>query len=263
VTFRGQEVSPGEVFKRVLLAGIDPFRVFADVARRPDTAGAFACMLLLAFAHFLSNSVLAAKVVVYAGKGEKIAPPAVTVDGSVRKVVAVNATSYRRLGPVSEEQYAALNMLALGYALTTWVAWALGLWLAYKLAGGSPSPAVLMSGYVLSSKVYENLTRAALLAMFLRDLGRIELYVEPSQGAQRVGALLNLASAAFTTVEGLPTAVAVHAAFFTVWSAVVATAAVNRGGLTSLPRSIAAGLAAYVLASAIQSLAYSALMLAL
>lgn len=263
MVFREQEVNPGEVFKRVLLAGVDPFRVFADVARRPDSAGAFACMLLLVLAHLLSNSVVAARVMVYTGRGEKVAPPVISVEGASCKIFAVNATSYRRLGPMGEEQYAVLNMLALGYALTTWVAWAIGLWLAFKLARGPLSSAVIISGYVLSSKVYENLTRAALLAVLLRDLSRIEVYVEPLQGAQRVGALLSLASSALAAVEGLQAAVTVHAAFFAVWNAVVATAAVNRGGFVSLPRSIAGGLAAYVLASAIQSLAHAALMLAL
>jgi len=263
VAFREREVGPADVFKRVLLAGVNPFRVFADVARRPDTVGAFACMLLLAFAHFLNNSMVMAKVVVYTGRGEKVAPPIVSVEGATCKVIAVNATSYRRLGPIGEEQYAALNMLALGYALTTWVAWAMGLWVAFKLAGGLPSPVVVMSGYVLSSKVYENLTKAILLAALLRGVNRIEVYVEPLQSFRRVGELLNLASSAFVAVEGLQTAVSAHAAFFAVWSAVVATAAVNRGGFASLPRSIAGGFVAYILASLIQSVAYAALMLAL
>jgi hypothetical protein len=255
VTFpRAEEVGPGEVVKRILLAGIDPFRVFAEISRRPDGVGAFACMLMLAIAHFLGNSTLVSKVVLYTAKGEAVKPEVLSI-GDVRRVVAVNATSFRRMGPLNEENYAALNMLSLGYALVTWIAWALALWLSVKLVGGSTGPVVVLSGYMLSSKIYENLTKAVILAVYLRGLSRIELFL--AQSAQRVSAIMSLVSLAIAEVSGLQTALLAHMAFFAVWNLVVSTAAVYQGGLVPLKRSIVGGVIAYILASFIQSVAYT------
>jgi len=255
VTFpRLEEVGPGEVVKRLLLAGIDPFRVFAEISRRPDSVGAFACMLMLAVAHFLGNSTLVSKVVLYTAKGEAVKPEVLSI-GDVRRVVAVNATSFRRVGPLNEEHYAALNMLSLGYALVTWIAWALALWLSVKLVGGSTGPVVVLSGYTLSAKIYENLTKAVILAVYLRGLSRIELFL--AQSAQRVSAVMSLVSLAIAEVSGLQTALLAHMAFFAVWNLVVSTAAVYQGGLSALKRSILGGFTAYILASFIQSIAYT------
>lgn len=245
----------------MLLAAVDVFRVFADIARRPDGIGPFVCMMLLTFAYLLSNAVVLAKVVIYAGKGEVVQPPAVSLAGGACRVIAVNATSYRRLGPLGEEHYAALNVLALGYALLSWVTWAFGLWLGLKLVGGPTGQVVVLAGYILSVKVYEHLTRAAILAAYLSGLQRIELFVAPS--AQKISSLLNLAAVAFVSAGGLPTALNAHAAFFAVWSIVVSVAAVHQGGFVTPKRSVAGGIAAYLFASLGFTIAYSLLARAL
>lgn len=251
---RPEEAGSGEVVKRIFLAGVDPFRVFADISRRPDSVGALACMVLLSIAHFLGNSLIASKVVLYTAKGEAIRPEVLVV-GDARRIVAANATSFRRMGPLSEEHYAALNMLSLGYALVMWIAWAVGLWASTKLVGGSTGPVVVLSGYILSAKIYENLAKAIILAAYLGSLSRIELFL--AQNAQRVSAIMNLAALALSDISALQTALLAHTAFFAVWNLVVSTAAVYQGGLTTLKRSIVGGFTAYILASFIQSVAYS------
>jgi hypothetical protein len=68
---------------------------------------------------------------------------------------------------------------------------------------------------------------------------------------------MSLVSLAIAEVSGLQTALLAHMAFFAVWNLVVSTAAVYQGGLVPLKRSIVGGVIAYILASFIQSVAYT------
>lgn len=245
------EVGAAEVLKRVFISGLDPFSAFARIAARPDGFGPIVCMLLLIFAYTLENAVPLSKVYLYTAKGDLRSPSIESLDGILR-VVAVNATSgLRRIGALSEEHFAALNMLSLGFGITLWLCWALGMWAALKIAEGPPVSAVLLAGYILTAEFYKHASRAILLAWYLRGVIRIEVLVAPGQ--VELSSLLGLVSLAFAGVGGLQTALLAHTVFFTIWSIVVATAASARGA-APMRRSIVGGLIAFLISSAAQSI---------
>jgi len=253
------EVDAREVLRRVFMAGLDPFATFARIARRPDALGPLMCSMLLVFACVTENMVPLAKVQIYLARGESI-PPRVEVEGSVVRVVAVNATSaVRKAGPVGEEQLALLYAYSLGVSVITWLCWAAGIWLALNVFGASPRPpSALLSGYALSAEFYRRVSRAVLLAWLLRDLSALEVVVPAN--STKLSSLLNLVSLAVGSLSELRAPLMAHWVFFSIWSAVVVVAALAQG-TTSMRRAIAGGAIALIVASLMQSLAQYLLLL--
>lgn len=246
-------VGAGEVLRRVFGAGLDPFNTFSRIAARPDGFGPLMCMLLLVFAFSVQNAVPLSKVFLYTARGSLITPQIEQLD-DVLRVTAVNATSgLRRIGLPGEEHFAALNVLSLGFGLAAWLCWTLGIWVALRIVEGPPSSSTLLSGYVLSAKFYEYLTKALLQAWYLRDLTRIEIVL--AQDALNLRNLLSLTSLALTALRELQQALLAHSVFFTVWSVVVTSAAVSRG-YAPMRKALIGGLAAFLISSAAQTLAY-------
>lgn len=246
-------VGTGEVLKRVFGAGLDPFSTFGRIAARPDGFGPLMCMLLLVFAFSLQNAVPLSKVYLYSARGSSIVPQIELLDGAIR-VTAVNATSgLRRIGPPAEEYFAALNMLSLSFGMAAWLCWTLGVWIALRIVEGPPASSILLSGYVLSAKFYEYLTKALLQAWYLRDLACIEIVLTPD--TLNLRNLLSLSSLALTALRELQQALLAHSAFFTIWSVVVTSAAISRG-YAPMRRALIGGVVAFLISSAAQTLAY-------
>lgn len=246
--------------RRVFGAGLDPFSTFARIVARPDGFGPLFCMLLLVFAFSLQNATLLAKIFIYSARGSPIAPHVEQFNDFLR-VVAVNATSsLRRVGPLSEEHFAALNVFSLGFSIAAWLCWALGIWVALKIVEGPSISSTLLSGYVLSVKFYEYLTKALLQVWYLKDLTRIEIILPPD--SLNLHHLLGLTSLALANIRALQTALLAHTVFFTIWSVVVTSAAVSRG-YAPLRKAIVGGVVAYMISSAAQSIAHYALLMAL
>jgi len=250
-----EEVGVEEMLKRILLVGISPFSAFAEIALKPDIAGPFACMILLAFMHLFGNSVIASKVMLATAKGGHLSPPRVTSSGGVLRVVAVNATGHiRRLGELEDEYYLRLHILSLGYSLITWTATSVGIWIALRAVGGSTHLTVVLGGYALSVKLYEIASKAVITAYFLSPYKAIELVL--AQPIRNVSVILSLSSAALSAVPGLSTALEAHMAFFTIWSAVVLMAAIQEGGFVSARRALVGAVICYLISSALQLFLY-------
>lgn len=240
-------VEAGEVLKRVVIAGLNPFNSFAKISKRPDSVGPFLCLFLLAFASFAGNALLLSKTFILSARGTPI-PPRVEWEDSALKVVFVNATSFRRLGFPAEEHYSVLNAVALGYSFLTWIAAAVGLRLALKVSGGYTGLTIVLSGYSLSARIYENLARAVTIALYLSGVPRINMYVPADL---KVGALLYLATIAAGKVEGFTLALRAQEAFFAVWNIVVYVAAASQGGALPMKKSALGGILGYFISSVI------------
>jgi len=250
-----EEVGVEEMFKRIVLAGISPFSTFAEIALKPDIAGPFACMILLAFVHLFGNSVIASKVLLATAKGERLTSPYVESLGSMLRVMTVNATGHiRRLGELEDEHYLRLHILSLGYSLIAWTAASVGVWAALKVVGGSTRLTVVLGGYALSVKLYEVASKAMIIAYFLSPYKAIEVVL--AQPTRNVNTILSLSSAALSTVPGLSTALEAHMAFFTIWSAVVLMAAIQEGGFVPARRALAGAVICYLVSSALQLFLY-------
>ncbi|MEM0042996.1 MAG: hypothetical protein QXZ31_08745 [Thermofilaceae archaeon] len=249
-----------EVLRRVFGAGLDPFSTFGRIVARPDGFGPLLCMLLLVFAFSLQNATLLSKVFIYAARGNPVTPFVEQFDNTIR-ITAVNVTSsLRRVGPPSEEHFAALNVLSLGFGIASWFCWSLGVWVALKIVEGPPASSTLLSGYILSVKFYEYLTKAIIQAWYLKDLSRIEIILQLD--ALTLNRILSMASLGLASMRELQTALLAHTAFFTVWSIVVTSAAVSRG-YTPLRKAVVGGITAFLISSAAQAIAYNLLLMVL
>lgn len=246
-----QEVSIGETLKRVFLAGVDPFTVFARISSRPDGYGPLICMFMLVFAYAVSSMVPLPRVFVYSSRANSSGIRVSVSDGTIR-VAEVNATSgFRRVGPLSEEHYAAIYMLALGFGVGAWLSWTLGVWIGSKIVEGPPVPSSLLSGYILSYKFYEYVARSVALTWYLRGVSLIEIVVV--QDTLRVSKILAFVSAALSSIGGLQMTLNALMVFFTIWGIVVATGAISRG-YAPLRKAIAGGVVAFLIHSLAQSL---------
>lgn len=253
--WEGRGVGAEEMFKRVVLAGISPFSTFAEIALRPDISGPFACMILLAFMHLFGDSVIASKVMLATARGEQLTSPHITSSRGVLRVLAVNATSHvRRLGELEDEHYLRLHILSLGHSITAWIAASLGMWLAFKVVGGSTRLTVVLGGYALSAKLYETAARALITAYFLSSYEEIELVLP--RATHNVSVILSLSSAALSVVPGLSTALEAHMAFFTVWNIIVLMAAIQEGGFVPARKALVGAIISYPISSTLQLLLY-------
>ncbi len=262
--YRPREATAGEALKRAFVVGVNPFAAFGDIVARPDSLGPVLCLLLFTITYTACDALVLSKVYLYTASGPLVRPQAYWVGDSLR-VVEVNYTSLKRVGPPGEEHFALLNMLALGAGVSAWLAWTVGIWVAMKVVGGPPAPSALMGGYVLSFRFYEYLARLVTLLWFLSRVPKIEVIVAP-QSATRPPELtlklLSLTSLALASVAGLRTALWALTAFFTVWGVVVATAALKRG-YEPMHKAVAGGLIAYLLSLLVQSLSQYLLILTL
>lgn len=249
-------ISEIDVFKRALLAGVSPFNTFAEIVRKPDTFGPLLCMVLLTVAHIIGNSLILAKIFIYNAKGQIITPNIVESDNNLR-VIAVNATAFRKVGPPTDEHYAVLNVLAIGFSILTWISWSVSLWISLKLIGGSTEMLGLVSGYILSAKFYETITKTTLISLFLRNINKIELFI--SQDLQKVTNLLNLASIALSQSDVVQKVLMAHTAFFVVWSIIVSVAAIGQAGFVTTKKAIIGGIVGYLISSFLQSMTFSLL----
>lgn len=246
-----REVSMEETLKRVFLAGLDPFTVFARISSSPDGYGPLMCMILLVFAYAASSMAPFPKVFVYAARANSTGLRISVADGTIR-VTEVNVTTgFRRIGPLGEEYYAAIYTLALGFGVGAWLSWALGVWIGLKIVEGPPVPSALLSGYIISYKFYEYIARAVVLTWYLKEISLIEIVVV--KDTLKVGKLLTFISAALSSISGLQTALNALTIFFTIWGIVVATGAVSRG-YAPLRKAVAGGLVAFFISSLAQSL---------
>lgn len=252
-------ISEIDVVKRALLAGVSPFNTFAEIVRKPDTFGPLICMILLTIAHILGNSLILAKIFIYNAKGQVISPPNIIESNGNLRVIAVSASAFRKVGPPTDEHYAVLNVLALGFSILAWISWSVSLWISLKLIGGSTGMLGLVSGYVLSAKFYEITSKTFLISLFLRNINKIELFI--SQDLQKVTNLLNLASIALSRSGIVQKVLMAHTTFFVVWSIVVSVAAISQSGFVTAKKAVVGGIIGYLISSFLQSMAFSLLTL--
>ncbi|MEM1508820.1 MAG: hypothetical protein QXY49_01830 [Thermofilaceae archaeon] len=257
-----EEVGIRESLRRVLLAGLNPFRIFMEISQRSDVTGPILCMLLVVNIVFFENLTPLSRLSLVYVKGDQV-QPSVEITGRTYRVIAVNASSsFKKIGELSEESYGRVFLMAFGYGLIAWISATLGVLLGLKLLGKSlgVSSAVL-AGYTLSTKFYEALTKTIIYTLFFINIDKIEIIIVP--GSQNISVILTLVSLAMRQIPQLFTVLQAHSVFFTIWGLVVMSAALQGGGSVSLGKAILGALISYTISGILQSVLFSLFMVSI
>ncbi len=240
-----EEVSIYESIKRVFLTGLFPFEYFEDISLSPDLIGPFLCILLLSLINFLYMYVFSYNVHIGYLKQSSVSLPIVNITDQKILIYPSNSTLYSNttLVKIKDILFSRIYSDTIVLSLAVWLSTFIGMYLSSKVLGGETKSFGYISGYVLSAKIYEYLTRTVILYFLIKPFN-IEVYVPAGSD---IKIIVSYIVAGINKIGEVMILLKGHQVFFIIWNIIVVIAALNIGGKLSLKKAIIGGITSYII----------------
>ncbi|HDD64034.1 MAG TPA: hypothetical protein ENF53_02560 [Thermoprotei archaeon] len=243
-----EEIGILSSLKRVVLSGILPFEYMEDISISPDPVGPFFCVFLLSLVNFFCiYAFLGRTTVAYV----KVSPVAPVLNMSGKNILVYpnvesipsNFIPLRITEGVLFRIYSNMVFLSLGL----WISTLIGVYITTRLLGGYTKSIPVLSGYAISARIYEYLTRAILLYYLLAPF-KIKILV-PSR--DNINTIISYIMVGFVKISERLPLLKGHFVFFIIWNIIVMIAVLNAGTRLSIKKSIIGGIMACIIAGGI------------
>jgi len=241
-----EEVSIYDSIKRVILTGLLPFEYLEDIVIAPDILGPFICILLLSLTNFFYIYMFSYNAVIGYAKNKGFAFPAINISDNTILVYPSNITISSEVLFLKDKNVFLTRIYSdtIMLSLAIWLATFIGMYLSSKVLGGETKSFTYISGYVLSSKIYEYLTRAIITYILLRSYS-IKIIVPYGSNVKMI---VSYIVAGINKIGEIMLLLKGHQVFFIIWNTIVIIAALNVGGRLSMKRAVIGGIIAYIIA---------------
>ncbi len=216
-----------DAMKRLLVTPLSPFNVLERASKEAESLLPVVAVVMLAIVLAVQASVLISPVRIKPCEGRMLPTLKVRSESGVIEIVLIEPVKTYPLRPPLDAVSTAVLTLSLSLALAKWLSLAIGIYVSKRLWGprGGASPFIL-AGYALSTDVYSEAVRTALIAVSLSEVNRV-VVVAPRGITYNL--LESCVRAVVSSLEPLRTLTPLHAAFFAVWGLVVLFAVFSSG----------------------------------